>query len=85
MSDYSDLIAQFAAKGGKVKVIAEGESSGITSKEWRNATRGESRIGADAERAFHNAHDAAVEARMNGNRAIGYDSNGNVYTDEGEY
>jgi hypothetical protein len=41
MTDHGDLVAAFLAKGGKVAVVQEGASNGMTTNDWKYAVRGE--------------------------------------------
>lgn len=90
-NDTSDLVAAFLARGGTVTRCATGADSGFSSRDWHKAVRGEtSRLVAPdvaAERAaeaqWHEAHDVAAEARLNGRRVTGLDNRGNVYVASG--
>jgi hypothetical protein len=83
MSD-SDLIASFLASRGAT-VIPTGERA-LERGEMRAALRGEA-FESNAhrnERHEHDLRDTAAEARLNGQRVIGYNGS-TIVTDRGEY
>ena len=69
MSDYAAMIAAFEAKGGKVKVAAEGEGLGLTNYAWRKMAQDAPvyrPIHDDSESRAERAMEAFQGARMSG-------------------
>lgn len=83
--DSAALIAQFAAKGGTVQKIETGvraiESDRTIYAAMREGTRATADVIAQArasEARYHAEHDAAAEARYNGNYVTGTTGDGGV-------
>lgn len=89
---YAHLVAGFVAQGHAITVCKTGADSGISSRDWSQAVRGKTtavalsvRDDRSAEALHHQMQDTATEARLNGQRVVGFDNKGDIYTSEGKY
>jgi len=60
MTNHSDLVAAFLARGGAVRVVSESEGANLSGRDWRELTTGARRSAAsdDGERVMEQVREA---------------------------